>query len=901
MIKYFLPLSITIVGFLSFNSLFKVNAAVCTWDGDTDSNWSTSANWSCGGGPANGDDLIFPSGPSNVTTTNDLTTDTEFNSLLVEHDGYTFTGNDIKLRGDFVFNNDSLNEVNGGVLNFQLNTELYFDYLNIIVTDLGTEVTFSGILEGPSGPDLYKQGDGVLVLNNSNTYSGDTIVQVGFLRLTNSGALQNTAVIIDAGAQIQLSGNINVNTTSLTLNGNGISDAGALLSISGDNVWEGPISIASPSRIGTSGDSLILSGIISGSENLEYTGSGTLRINGTSSNTLTGSFRVLNGTVRLNTTGVAISSTSVIAGDSASGDNSASIILEASDQINASADLQIFSDGLIEVGNNSNNFNNIQIEGGNLDLGTTVIAGEVAMAGGRVRATNLITAEMAGSVWNCSEFNGENAIIEGDPFLLSATTLTITSTSSGDRDCEFISQLQGSTNIVIGGQGIYFAGSNTFTGTVTVNNNSALDIGHANALGNASSGTVVNAGGVLCLADNITVASEALTINGGGNLLRGALCSASGTNIYSGVVTLNGSNDLNISVQGNANLTLNGGIDGTSSGALYFQRFSSGTGVIQLALANTFVTSQINIQDVTVRKTASVNVFPDTLLVDVNQFSTLDLNSFSETVGALAGETGSSVTLGNATLSVGANNNNSTFNGIISGNGSVAKLGTGTTTLTANNTYTGSTNISNGKLNVNGLQSSSNVNLSSTGFLGGTGRVGVITGGGTGGIAPGTSPGILNVTGNVAFASTNNFNVELNSTVLGTGYDQLNVTGSINLNSAILNVTLGFSPSLNNSFTIIQSSGVLIGTFNGLPNGSTFNVGGNTLRIDYGTNSVVLTVTTGGGSGGSGGSNGGGGLANTGVTVPLMALAFLTTTTAIVVMVNKYAVRRKRLHKNSYR
>jgi hypothetical protein len=68
------------------------------------------------------------------------------------------------------------------------------------------------------------------------------------------------------------------------------------------------------------------------------------------------------------------------------------------------------------------------------------------------------------------------------------------------------------------------------------------------------------------------------------------------------------------------------------------------------------------------------------------------------------------------------------------------------------------------------------------------------------------------------------------------------VTGNATLGGN-LNVTLGFAPAVGNTFTVLQASGTVTGTFAGKANGSTFSVGGTTFTINYGANNVVLTVT----------------------------------------------------------
>ncbi len=114
-------------------------------------------------------------------------------------------------------------------------------------------------------------------------------------------------------------------------------------------------------------------------------------------------------------------------------------------------------------------------------------------------------------------------------------------------------------------------------------------------------------------------------------------------------------------------------------------------------------------------------------------------------------------------------------------------------------------------------------------------------------VSPGLSPGIIN-TGNLTLGAGTTTNMELNGTTVGTQYDQLNVTGTVNIDAtAALNVSLGFTPTAGNSFTIINNDGAdaVTGTFQGLPEGTVFYIGMTSFRISYvgGTgNDVVLTV-----------------------------------------------------------
>jgi autotransporter-associated beta strand protein len=117
---------------------------------------------------------------------------------------------------------------------------------------------------------------------------------------------------------------------------------------------------------------------------------------------------------------------------------------------------------------------------------------------------------------------------------------------------------------------------------------------------------------------------------------------------------------------------------------------------------------------------------------------------------------------------------NTTVSGAIGGNGGLWKNGTGTLTLTGVNSYTGNTNVEAGKLVVNGSLSSAVRILKSGSFGGNASIVGNLTNLGT--LAPGNSPGTLNVTGNYLEAGT--LDIEVWGLTAGTQHDQVIVSGT---------------------------------------------------------------------------------------------------------------------------
>lgn len=130
--------------------------------------------------------------------------------------------------------------------------------------------------------------------------------------------------------------------------------------------------------------------------------------------------------------------------------------------------------------------------------------------------------------------------------------------------------------------------------------------------------------------------------------------------------------------------------------------------------------------------------------------------------------------------------------------------------------------------------------VSNGGTLGGAGTITgatTMTNGGT--LNPGVSgSGILNADGAVIFTVGSNLFVDLNGLTVGSGYDQLASAGDVNLSSATLTGNVGFTDSLGDTYTIVQTSGTVSNTF---AQGSSAILSGKKYSITYNSQSVVLT------------------------------------------------------------
>lgn len=179
----------------------------------------------------------------------------------------------------------------------------------------------------------------------------------------------------------------------------------------------------------------------------------------------------------------------------------------------------------------------------------------------------------------------------------------------------------------------------------------------------------------------------------------------------------------------------------------------------------------------------------------------------------------------------------------ISGHGGLTKQGIGTLVLTGNNTYSGPTLVNQGLLAVNGSLTSQ-VTVSNSGVLGGSGSIGALTAKSGGTVAPGNSIGTLNVAGDVNFDTGSTYAVELSNT----SSDRIVAGGKATLNGGTVTLALENSPTLlsqpeaqsliGRQYNILQAAGGITGSFaQVLPN--YLFVGGN---LNYGANGVQLDV-----------------------------------------------------------
>ncbi|WP_374468925.1 SwmB domain-containing protein [Phenylobacterium sp.] len=422
--------------------------------------------------------------------------------------------------------------------------------------------------------------------------------------------------------------------------------------------------------------------------------------------------------------------------------------------------------------------------------------------------------------------------------------------------------LSGLVDLTKDGSGtLELRGVNAFTGTVNVEEGVVQVYENVALGGSAGGGTIVSDGAALELHGNRTINGEALILNGDGVSGAGALRHVSGSTDWNGATTLG--SDAKITADAGVLFLLQGissaGHDLTVGGAGTIQALDAvnlgtggitkvGSGELFLADANTY-SGVTTILGGTVRlgNGGAMTAANDVVIADVAG-ARLVLDGPSQTIGSLSGggSTGGAVEFTSADLTIDQDTD-TTFAGVISSTSAgLIKAGTGELTLTGANTYSGLTTVAGGRLQIDGSLAGG-ATVQAGGELGGTGDVlGTVTVQAGGRVAAGESPGLLS-TGNLTLASGGTLEQEIDGASTGQ-FDVVDVTGTVTLGGAILDVQLGaFTPTVGASFVIIDNDGAdgVVGTFAGLAEGANFAADGFNFVISYAGgdgNDVELTV-----------------------------------------------------------
>jgi autotransporter-associated beta strand protein len=703
-----------------------------------------------------------------VTSTNNLTANTTFDSLTLTQAGFTLAGNALQLSSS----GTDIASSGAGTNQIRFATSASSGDLTISVGS-GNNLSFQngGSIGGSGG--LTKLGSGTLTLAGSNSYSGVTTISAGVLSLSSATALAGGGNVTFSGGTMQyttpglgidVSGRIVSSTSAINV----FFDSG----VTGTATWANSIASSNTSGLTKSGagGTLILSASNGFSGNVLMTAT-----NSGAQNT----FLVANHASALGSgTSVTVSKGALVIGSGiTTGSGKTLTVGSAGSQSLNSGGLTVFSGTGTWAGA-------VTLSGaprvGYENDSSLVIAGAVGGAGltvsGYGNDTNINDGNGSVLLQSVSTYSGITSIIRGrlrigvDDTLPTATTLDVLTSANASNNKAATFDLNGFNQTVAGLTSTGNSGATS--GTAGYANayvtNSAAGAAKTFTVNQATSGTYAglitgNLAFTKAGAGNLTLVPVFVTTNGANTFV-------SGTNTFTGDTRVNG-----------GTLTLSTAL-GTTSLALAGSTFDSdGAGTLS--------------------------------------FGSMTAATFGGLKGAggLALQNGSSAAVA---LTVGANNASTTYAGALSGAGSLVKVGSGTTTLGGVNTYAGTTAVNVGKLLVSGQLGTGAVSVASGATLGGSGVIGgAVTVDGL--LSPGNSPGDLSVASLVLNASSTVL-MEIDGTVAGTQYDQVSILsagsiaydGTLQLNlsqtfsdSTTFNLFEGFGSSFSGNFATITSVG----------------------------------------------------------------------------------------------
>jgi autotransporter-associated beta strand protein len=587
---------------------------------------------------------------------------------------------------------------------------LTFGSANPTVTANFVFGTITSTVAGSAGLTFEGSGFSGTYFDGSNTYTGITSVNSGFLVVRHANSLGSSVdgTVVASGATLQLEnaggGDVNIANEAVTISGAGVDgNRGALASWTGNNTWGGSVTMVDHSAMFVQSANLSVNGVVSGSGlSLAKIGGGQLTFGGSVSNTYDGVTTVDTGTLVLGKTGGA----KAIIGPVQMGNFNTS-----QPNLRMAANEQFGAGVVMTFVNAPGNWTRFDLQG----TAQTLAGLDGATGGGVVQNERLGGGGTAGS----GTLTLDNNI---GPFFYNGYL----------RDRDFGAGIWLLNLIKTGAESQTLADGNVaYTGTTTVGQGTLI----LQQTTNFGSPTTVAAGATLELTEvgnlqnNQVGARIALagTLNRTGSsgwmVWNGKLSPTAGT------ATLNLRNDGANPAAGVGWLFLDGGLGATGSQTLTINHTLS-DGVtpnnnISTVLRNNNSTynGSLTVNNGSLVITGGAGVTGTQLAntdVTLNnatlQFGTV-FASTQNTGNQLKGVNGTgTVSLGGSALTIGMNNGSGAFSGTVTGAGSVTKVGSGTQTFSGANAYTGATTVNNGTLRLD-YATEDNSKLSNTAAL----------------------------------------------------------------------------------------------------------------------------------------------------------------------------------------
>ena len=446
--------------------------------------------------------------------------------------------------------------------------------VNVGGADLTT--TYNGLIEGTGG--VAKSGAGTFTLTAANTYSGETTVQSGSLKVSDAVALgaTNGATTVESGATLEVSGGISV-AENITISGEGVGNGGAIRSLGdGENTLSGTITLTGNARINaasTTGSVITLQSLGSSSFVIDtnntftpYTQSATAvtMIDPAMADYLTGYFSTTNNWSSVANFGIRMS----VDGDNPNIPYSVSFY-DSTNGLVATYEGSTYGIGtnasiamLSLLATDTGNANSVNAMNFNWNLGDVLTNNLIDIV--QIPTSSLT---ISGNV-----DGGSNVLLLGASGTTNANSVGGNITLSGAISGTGNTNAQNTTiaSLYKDGAGtVTLSGANSYTGDTRVAAG-VLTVASGGSLGSGSD-TFVASGATLNIQANATVATiqeNGVSDGGSVNIGSGANLTVNGTNkgiIYQNTIT--GAGNLTLAASGNTVLTLYG--DNTLSGNVF--------------------------------------------------------------------------------------------------------------------------------------------------------------------------------------------------------------------------------------------------------------------------------------------------------------------------------------------
>ena len=765
-------------------------------------------------------------------------------------------------------------------------------------TYTGTTTVSSGLLTLNGGTSTVIPGP--LVVGEGTGAAGSAIVRLG----QGSEIANSASVTVNSDGQLDLNGFLEQFASLTVVDGLVTIGGGGLTPTSGVNMTGGSITTTSGSLklqadvAATSSASasasisanlslevatctfqvssgpiqpdLVVNGVISEpavGRGIRKTGTGTMKLTGNASNTFTGATTVEKGELQLlQVSGKTIVGSSLVIGNGTDPAGSATVRELISNNIASTVPLLINASGVMNMGPFVDSVATLTGTGtvsfgtnGTLNVGTN---NGTFSFGGACTGLGTLRKVGTGTMTLTAGFAASTLDVRDGTLALNATAGTIAPVNlaigdSAGAPSSAVIQLLASSQIA----------SST---SVSVFSDGKLDLnGFNQALGSLTitTGQAVTGAGQLTLNGTLSMTGGSLLSTGGATILAGSVVATSDTTsgaTIGGSVTLAASPTITVNpgtVQPELNITATIGDAGNVLGLT-----KAGTGTLRFSPTGNTFTGPLTIDKGTAEFNASssfvvtgpliigndadapgsavvknlVSLNNNSLtLVTIRGSGVLNLNGFTDRAAGLQG-TGSVVT-GATTLTLGASNASSRFDGNIAG-AQINKIGTGTFTLASAPTLagTGTVTVNAGILNVEGQRTDTNVVMGG-GTLSGTGAVASITNG-FGSVDPGFPDiGTLSSAGAVEFKNSGILSIRVDDSV-GQRADKLVAQANLTITNGTLAINVTGTPTRN--AYVLASYGSLTGTFptvTGLPSGYSLNYAFND---GLGSNNIAIALPT---------------------------------------------------------